>query len=171
MSSRVLFTARQIDAALDKMAVEIETRMGVEQQVMVLVLLNGALWFAADLLRKLPRNYVLETARVSSYGDAFESSGRLDWKCPMPDVAGQAVLILDDVLDTGLTLSSVRDAVLQAGATQVLSAVAVDKVPCRKVPFEADFVALRAGDSYLLGYGLDAAGMDRNLPDIVEMIP
>ncbi len=171
MKSRVLFTAAEIDAALDEMAADILARMGGEQTVVALALLNGALWFAADLLRKLPRNYVLETARVSSYGDAFESSGRLDWKTPMPDVAGKAVLVLDDVLDTGLTLHSVRESLLAAGATEVLSAVAVDKHECRRIDFEADFVGLRAGDAYLLGYGLDAAGFDRNLPDIVEVLP
>ncbi len=171
MKSRVLFTAAEIDAALDEMAADILARMGGEQTVVALALLNGALWFAADLLRKLPRNYVLETARVSSYGDAFESSGRLDWKTPMPDVAGKAVLVLDDVLDTGLTLHSVRESLLAAGAIEVLSAVAVDKHECRRIDFEADFVGLRAGDAYLLGYGLDAAGFDRNLPDIVEVLP
>ncbi|MFI3243856.1 MAG: phosphoribosyltransferase family protein [Akkermansia sp.] len=170
MKPRVLFTAAEIDAALDGMAAAIVARMGREQTVVCLALLNGALWFAADLLRKLPRNYVLETARVSSYGDAFESSGRLDWKTPMPDVAGKAVLVLDDVLDTGLTLHTVRTELLGAGATEVLSAVAVDKHECRRNDFEADFVGLVAGDAYLLGYGLDAAGFDRNLPDIVEMV-
>ncbi len=170
MKSRVLFTAAEIDAALDKMAGEIVARMGEKQTVICLALMNGALWFAADLLRKLPRNYVLETARVSSYGDGFESSGRLEWKTPKPDVAGKAVLVLDDVLDTGLTLASVRAALLASGATEVLSAVAVDKRDCRRNEFEAEFVGLIAGDAYLLGYGLDAAGFDRNLPHIVEMV-
>ncbi len=170
MKSRVLYTAAEIDAALDGMAGEIVARMGRDETVICLALMNGALWFAADLLRKLPRNYVLETARVSSYGDGFESSGRLEWKTPMPEVAGKAVLVLDDVLDTGLTLSSVRESLLSSGATAVLSAVAVDKRECRRVDFEADFVGLLAGDAYLLGYGLDAAGFDRNLPDIVEIL-
>lgn len=170
MKKRILYSAAEIDRALDRMAGEVITRLGSEQPVMVLALLNGALWFAADLLRKLPRNYVLETARVSSYGDGFESSGQLSWKSPIPDVAGKRVLILDDVLDTGLTLSTVRELFLAQGATEVLSAVAVDKTPCRKLDYEADFVGLQAGDNYLLGYGLDAAEMDRNLPDIVEVI-
>lgn len=170
MKQRILFSAEQIDASLDILAQEIKSYFGEDEPVLVLALLNGALWFAADLLRKLPRNYVLETARVSSYGDAFESSGRLDWKGPIPDVAAKRVLILDDVLDTGLTLQSVAEALLKLGAIEVKSAVAVDKTPCRKVDYEADFVGLQAGDCYLLGYGLDAAGMDRNLPAIVEMI-
>lgn len=170
MNQRVLYSAAEIDASLDCMAREIVARLGDEEPVMVLALLNGALWFAADLLRKLPRNYILETARVSSYGDGFESSGQLNWKSPIPDVAGKRVLILDDVLDTGLTLSTVRDVFLAHGALTVLSAVAVDKCPCRKLDYEADFVGLHAGDHYLLGYGLDAAGMDRNLPDIIEVI-
>ncbi len=170
MTPQVLFTTEQIDSALDGMAQDIQARMGADEDVMVLALLNGALWFAADLLRKLPRNYVLETARVSSYGDAFESSGSLKWKSPIPDVSGKCVLILDDVLDTGLTLKTVQAALLDAGATEVLTAVAVDKTPCRKVDFEADFVALQSGDAYLLGYGLDAAGYDRNLPNIVQLV-
>ena len=111
---KILYTAEQVQQAVCRLAGEIERHFGTDEDVTVLALLNGALWFAADVLRALPPNFLLETARVSSYGDARSSSGTLQWKTPMPDVRGKRVLIVDDVLDTGFTLQQVGTALREA---------------------------------------------------------
>ncbi len=162
-------SADEIAAALRVMVQQLRARLGEEEPVQVLALLNGALWFAADLLRLLPPNYQLETLRVGSYGSGRESSGELRWEGLLPECAGARVLVLDDVLDSGLTLHSVVKALRAQGAADVVTAVVVDKPDCRRVPFEADFVAFRLGEAYLVGYGMDAAGLYRNLPCIAEL--
>ncbi len=162
-------SADEIAAALRTMAQQVRERFGESEPVQVLALLNGATWFAADLLRLLPANYQLETLRVGSYGAGYESSGELQWQSVLPPCAGARVLVLDDVLDSGLTLRSVVAALRAAGAAEVACAVVVDKKACRSVPFEADFVAFRLGVAYLVGYGMDAAGLYRNLPFIAEV--
>ncbi len=162
-------SAQEIAAALGVMARQLRGRFGEVEPVMVLALLNGALWFAADLLRLLPPTFRLETLRVGSYGAGFESSGALRWESALPACAGARVLVLDDVLDSGLTLHAVVAALRAAGAAEVATAVVVDKRGCRKVDFEADYVAFCLGDGYLVGYGMDAAGVYRNLPEIAEV--
>lgn len=162
-----LYTEAQVQAAVRRTAAEVLACYGAEHPVTVLVLLNGALWFAADLLRLLPPNFRLETVRVSSYGNARETSGRLAWQSPPPPVQGRRVLVVDDVLDSGITLQSVCAVLREQGALAVHTAVAVVKEGCRRVPFEADFAALHAdGSAFLVGYGMDAAGQYRNLPYI-----
>lgn len=163
---KILYTAEQVQQAVRRTAGEIERHFGTDEDVTVLPLLNGALWFAADLLRALPSNFLLETARVSSYGTARSSSGTLQWKTPMPEVRGKRVLVLDDVLDTGLTLQEVCRELREAGASEVYTAVLVLKEGCQKVPFAADFTALTAPDLFLIGCGMDDAGRYRNLPYI-----
>lgn len=172
MKMQCLYSEGEIAAAVQRAAGEVLRLFPEGEDVMVLALLNGALWFAADLLRHLPENFELESIRVSSYGAAQETSGKLVWKSPVPDCRGRRVLVLDDVLDSGITLRAVTDALLAAGAVQVCSAVAVskDSAACRRVDFEADVAALRAPASFLVGYGMDAAGRYRNLPGIFAII-
>lgn len=170
MKTEILFDAAQIEAANARLAQEIRARLGESDPVVVLVLLNGALWFAADLLRHLPDNYMLESIRVTSYNEDLKSSGELTWHSPIPKVLGKRVLILDDVLDTGLTLQNVCHLVREMGGLDVCTAVMVDKVSCRQVDYQADFVGLKAGNEYLIGYGLDAHGQFRNLPYIAKVM-
>ncbi len=163
-------SAAEIAAALRCMAQQLLARYGAEERVLVLALLNGAAWFAADLLRLLPPNFCLESLRVGSYGAGRTSCGELRWESPLPDCVGARVLVLDDVLDSGLTLKSVVAELMLRGAAEVATAVVVDKAECRRVPVEADYAAFRLGKAYLVGYGMDAAGLYRNLPYIAEVV-
>lgn len=166
---KVLYTEEQIAAAVRRTAVEIRACYGEDAEVTVLVLLNGALWFAADLLRQLPVGFQLQTVRLSSYGAARQSNGCPQWLTALPELRGRRVLVLDDVADSGLTLRDVCAAVQDAGAMEVRTVVAVDKPGGRRVPFCPDFVALTAGTEFLAGYGMDDAGLYRNLPYIVSL--
>lgn len=166
MTIEPLFSAAQIAAAVQRMAVELEAHYGNERPVKVLALMNGALWFAADLLRLLPPNFLLETVRVSSYGAGRETSGRLSWKSPAPYCEGQRVLVLDDVLDSGITLTAVRHELLRLGAAEVRTAVVVDKPSGRQEDCQADYVGFTAPGGFLVGYGMDANELYRNMPYI-----
>ncbi len=170
MALCVKISAAEIAAALRSMAEQVLARFGSEQEVLVVALLNGATWFAADLLRLLPANFVLEAVRGCSEGDARVSAGRLVWRSPVPDCAGRRVLLLDDVLDTGITLQGVVAELRRRGALELVTAVVVDKQGRRRVPMQADFCAFTLGDAYLVGYGMDDAGRYRNLPYIAEVV-
>ena len=100
------------------------------------------MWFASDLLRLLPPNFVMESASVSSYGSAHETSGKVTWRTPVPYCENKRVLVLDDVLDSGVTLANVKAELLKLGATEVATAVMVDKPEGRRVAFAADYVGL-----------------------------
>ncbi len=168
LSARI--SADEIAAALRVMAQQVLGRFGSSEPVLVLALMNGAAGLAAVVLRLLPLNYRLETVRVSSYGAGFESSGTLRWESPMPACEGARVLVLDDVLDSGITLHAVTEALRAAGARDVATAVVVDKCGRRRVEYVADFCAFHLGDAFLVGYGMDAAGVYRNLPYIAEVL-
>lgn len=165
MNIKLLYTAEQIQEAVQKVAQEIENFYGSEEPVVALCLLNGAIWYAADLLRSLPPNFELQTIRISSY-EGTDSTGKLKWHNALPDCAGKQVLVIDDVLDTGLTMKEVCDALLNNGASKVASTVAINKIGRRNVQCEADFCALQCEDCFLVGYGLDFNGKYRNLPYI-----
>lgn len=165
MEIKTLYTAEQIQEAVQRTARQIEDRFGCDEPVMALCLLNGAIWYAADLLRCLPPNFQLQTLRVSSY-EGTESSGEICWHNGLPDCRGKRVLVIDDVLDTGLTMRAVCEALRSAGAAMVASTVAVDKAGRRSHECDADFAALHCGNLFLVGYGLDYNGCYRNLPYI-----
>lgn len=165
MNIKTLYSADEIREAVQRTAQEVETFFGSEEPVVALCLLNGAIWYAADLLRHLPANFELQTIRISSYSGT-ESTGKLKWHNALPDCKGKQVLVIDDVLDTGLTMKEVCNALRDNGATKIASAVAINKKGRRTVEHEADFCALHCDDFFLVGYGLDFNGKYRNLPFI-----
>ncbi|MBQ3218016.1 MAG: hypothetical protein IJB33_04015 [Akkermansia sp.] len=170
MDIKTLYTAEQVQTAVRETAARIEAHFGSEEPVIALCLLNGAIWYAADLLRYLPANFELQTIRISSY-EGTESTGNLKWHNALPYCAGKQVLVIDDVLDTGLTMKAVCDALLENGATGVTTTVAINKEGRRHIACEADFCALHCGDFFLVGYGLDFNGKYRNLPFIGYIEP
>lgn len=165
MNIKILYSAEQISAAVNRTAAEIESFFGAKEPVIVPCLLNGAIWFTADLLRCLPPNFELQTIRISSY-EGTESSAKLTWHSALPDCRGKRVLVVDDVLDTGRTMNEVCDTLRANGATTIATAVAIDKKGRRAVDCTPDFCALHCDNVFLVGYGLDFNGKYRNLPYI-----
>lgn len=152
-------------SAIAHIAEQVQTHFGTEEPVIALCLLNGAIWYAADLLRLLPANFELQSIRISSY-EGTDSTGKLKWHNALPDCRGKRVLVIDDVLDTGLTMKEVCDALRANGAAAVASTVAITKNGRREHNCEADFCALHCENHFLVGYGLDFNGKYRNLPFI-----
>ncbi|MFZ9940727.1 MAG: hypoxanthine phosphoribosyltransferase [Luteolibacter sp.] len=161
---RVLIDEAVIDKRLDAMAAEIE-RDFPQGPLLVIILLKGALVFAADLLRRVPRVLEIECLNVASYHGGMESSGVVDFlDRHFPEVRGRQVLLLDDILDTGRTLHAVSRRLMNEGAAAVKTAVLLAKDKNRVEEVEADYVGFEIGDDFVVGYGLDYQGRYRNLP-------
>lgn len=163
---RSLFSADEIAKRIGELAVEIA---GSEPQALLAVIvLKGGFVFAADLVRALSLQGVrleIEFISLSSYGTRTHSSGEVrvvrDIEVP---VAGRDVLIIDDVLDSGLTLKFARDLMDTRGAKRAAIAAMIDKPAGRRAEIEADYVGFTCPDYFVVGYGMDAAHAWRELP-------
>lgn len=168
---RILIDEEVISRRLDRMAEEVLADFP-SGPLVVVVLLKGAMVFAADLLRRMPRPLEIECLNVASYHGGTESSGRVDFlDRNFPRVAGQRVLLLDDILDTGRTLHAVAERLRAEGAAEVRTGVLLVKDKARVAEVRADYVGFGIGDEFVVGYGLDFRGCYRNLPYIGVLKP
>jgi hypoxanthine phosphoribosyltransferase len=157
---RVLIDEEVIEKRLDTMAREIERDFPGGTMV-VIILLKGALVFAADLLRRIERVLEIECLNVASYHGGVESSGKVDFlDRHFPEVDGRHVLLLDDILDTGRTLAAVSQRLVEEGAVAVHTAVLLAKDKPRAAEVDADYVGFQIGDEFVV----DFQGKYRNLP-------
>jgi hypoxanthine phosphoribosyltransferase len=168
--SELLVSADAVNAAVRRIAVEISAVLGENQQrPLVLVVMRGGLVFAGQLLPQLRFPLDLDYVDATRYGPATHG-GALTWRSGVPDsVAGRTVLLVDDILDAGLTLAAIREKLLAAGAAAVLIAVFADKQLTRPKPVAADFVGVTVPDRYVFGFGMDVRGLWRNLPAVYAL--
>ena len=167
----VLLTEAEIAERIDALAQSIAPR--VDNETVAVCLLTGGLWFCADLTRALARHgrYLrFDAIWLASYGDGQSSAGRCQVRADLQrPLAGRRALVLDDVFDTGLSLSEASRLVRDAGATEVLSAVFARKPWPEARAIQPDFVAWEAPSRFLVGYGMDSAGAMRGLPYIAAL--
>lgn len=163
-----LVDARAVMHAVDQVAVRIALRLQ-DANPWLLTVMHGALPFAGWLLPRLAFPLEVGYLHVGRYGDATRG-GELRWHA-QPDypLAGRSVLLVDDVLDRGETLAALAGWARDAGASEVLTAVLVDKAVDVARPIDADFAALSLADRFLFGCGMDFRGYWRNLPDIYAL--
>ncbi len=142
----------------------------IDNQTVAVCLLTGGLWFCADLTRALSRagrDVAFDALWLASYGDDRASMGRCEVRADLQrPLAGRTALVVDDVFDTGLSLSEAARLVRDAGASRVLTCVFARKPWPTPRAIEPDFVAWEAPARFLVGYGMDAAGAMRGLPYI-----
>jgi hypoxanthine phosphoribosyltransferase len=142
----------------------------VDDETVAVCLLTGGLWFCADLTRALAalgHNVRFDALWLASYGDERASLGRCEVRADLPrPLNGRCALIVDDVFDTGLSLSEAARLVRDAGAKDVLTAVFARKPWPTPRAIQPDFVGWEAPARFLVGYGMDAAGAYRGLPYI-----
>ena len=142
----------------------------VDDDTVAVCLLTGGLWFAADLTRALHgfgRNLPFDALWLESYGDAQSTSGSVRVRAGLQrPITGRRVLMIDEVIDSGLSLDAGRRILLEAGASEVLSAVFARKPWPIPRPIQPDFVAWEAPARFLVGYGMDVAGRHRGLPGV-----
>lgn len=165
-SADCLYSRNQVEAALDKMAVEIMARLQDANPVLLCVM-NGGLVPTGQLMTRLNFALQVDYVHATRYRDRTHG-GELDWIArPHVDLKDRVVLVIDDILDEGVTLGAIVDYCVQQGAREVLSAVLVEKLHERKAGARhADFVGLQCEDRYVFGYGMDYKGFLRNAPGI-----
>jgi len=163
---RVLFDERTVLRRLDELAAEISEDYR-DRELTVIAILNGSIIFMADLLRRIPLPLKLDCLSVASYHGGTVTSGEIVFRqIALPDVQDRHILVLDDILDSGVTLAAIRD---RLSAEQALSVRVCDllrKVKGRLRPVYADYVGFNIGDEFVVGYGLDYMEQYRNLPCI-----
>lgn len=161
-------SAEEVQAAVRRLASEIERRLAAAYP-MVLAVMGGAVVFAGQLLPQLRFPLDFDYIHASRYGAATRGA-EVDWKVSPPGlVKGRAVLVLDDILDHGETMSVIRERLFELGAAEFFCAVLVEKTLAINKPITADFVGLRIPDRFVFGCGMDAKGFWRNLPEIRAM--
>lgn len=169
MTSRrdILLGGDEVLTLVERLADVIAPR--ISDETVVVCLLTGGLWFAADLMRALSRrdrHPVFDAMWLSSYGDAQASSGTVTVRAGLQrPVRARQVLLLDDVLDSGRSLASAVEQVKAAGAVEALTAVFARK-PWPEPRICPDFIGWEAPDRFLVGYGMDDAGRYRGLPGV-----
>ena len=153
---------------VSRVAREITEKLG-ETNPLLLVVMSGGVPFAGHLMTQLHFPLEFDYLHVTRYGQET-SGGALSWRAaPWTPVKGRTVIVLDDILDEGLTLAAIVERMKELGATACYTAVATDKLNGKKKPLKADFVALTVPDRFVFGYGMDVRGAFRNLPAIYAM--
>lgn len=166
--SDLVASADEVQAALRRVAAEIDARLAGAYPL-VLPVMGGAVVFAGQLLPLLRFPLDFDYIHVSRYGAATRGA-RIEWRVTPPEsVRGRTVLVVDDILDGGETMAAIRERLLALGASAFHCAVLVEKLLAKPKPIAADFVGLRIPDRFVFGYGMDAKGFWRNLPEIRAM--
>lgn len=164
-----LCTPEEVDAAVDRMAGEIDVHLNGRDAV-ALCVLQGGIIPAGMLVPRVDAPLQLDSVHITRYRNTTRG-GEIEW-CATPgtSLAGRRVLLIDDILDEGYSLVALRDWCLEQGADEVQIAVLVSKQHERKAPgVDADYVGLELPDRYLVGYGMDFQGWFRNAAGILAV--
>lgn len=164
----LIHSAEAVASAIARLGVEI-TQALADSEPVVICVMGGGVVFAGQLLTQLSFPLELDYVHASRYQNKTVGL-TLDWKAlPKLDLSGRIVLVVDDILDEGITLLAIQEKCLALGAKQVLSAVLVEKTLDHVKPIRADFVGLEVPNRYVFGYGMDAYGWWRNLSSIYAL--
>ena len=140
------------------------------EEITIVCVLKGAVIFLADLLRSIDAPTDLDFVQISSYGDGTKSTGVTEvLHCPTTDIEGRHVLIVDDIVDSGLTLRHLKESLLAEKPASLKLCVLLDKVGRRTEGVEIDYVGFEVPNKFVIGYGLDYAGRYRGLRYIATL--
>ncbi len=171
VKDELLLTREQIAARVRELGEQI-TKDYAGKELTVICILKGAVVFFVDLIREIDLPLAMDFMAISSYGAATKSSGvvRILKDLDKP-VNGKDVLIVEDIVDSGMTLSFLRDNLKSRGVASLRIATLLDKPERRVVPLHVDYCGFNIPDGFVVGYGLDYAEKYRNLPDIGILCP
>jgi len=161
-----LFTKNEIDVAVKRLASCIENDFD-DEEILFVCLLKGSFVFLSDLIRCIKNPSTVDFMRVTSYGTAMKSKGEVTVTKDLEEsIKGKNVIIVEDIIDSGLTLKIIKEMLLERGPKSLKICALLDKRVRREVEMEGDYVGLTIDDGFVVGYGIDYAEHYRNLPDI-----
>ena len=164
-TAELIHSEQVVSQTVQRMAVDITQALS-HQQPLVLCVMGGAVVFTGQLLPQLRFPLDFDYLHLSRYNKKMRG-GEIHWQAePQENMKDRVVLVLDDILDEGMTLAAIRDKVLENGAKAFYCAVFAEKEIGKPKPFSADFVGLRVPNRYVFGFGMDIRGAWRNLPAI-----
>lgn len=168
---KVLLTKEQIEQRVAEMGKQI-TADYQGKDLIVVVLLKGAAWFATDLTRAIDLPLRVDFMVASSYGNGTSTTGNVKVKLDISEnIAGKHVLLIDDIIDSGVTFAAISDMLCQNKPASLKTVALCDKADRRVNGMEADYVGFKIPDEFVVGFGLDYAGDYRNLPYIGVLKP
>ncbi len=160
-----LYTAEEIQSRVTQLAASLDTRFPPNEPLHLVAILKGSFVFLADLIRMMQRPVTVDFVRIASYGAGAVTSGApVLLHSPTLHLQDQHVVIVDDILDSGLTLQMLQRHLRAAGARSLSSVVLLDKPTRRRVDASADLVGFTVDDRFIVGYGLDHSEAHRQLP-------
>ena len=163
---KMVFSAEGIAAAVDQLARRINTDYR-DKKLFVVGVLKGCFIFMADLVRKLDVDVELDFVVLRSYGASSNSSGEVEViKDLEGPVDGRHVLVVEDIVDTGITLKYFRDQLYLRNPASVNICALIDKKARREVDIDVDYVGLEMQEGFVVGYGLDCNEFGRHFPDV-----
>lgn len=169
--SQVVFTAEEVNAAIERVALQLQQRMQdlASESIVLLCVMRGGLYLAGQLMARLNLPARIDYLQANRYHGT--AGHEIVWsKQPELDLRDQTVVIVDDILDEGITLAEVVRFCHAAGARHVLTAVLTEKDNGLQKPLQADVVGLVVPNRYVFGCGMDVYGWWRNLPEIRALI-
>ena len=162
-----MISAKTIAARIEELAREIRAEFDGSEKLVVVGLLRGSFVFIADLVRELDMNVEVDFMEASSYGDSMESSREVRiLKDLRGGIEGRNVLVVEDIVDTGYTMKHVLGLLGARGPRKLRSIALLDKPSRREVDFRSDWIGFEIPDEFVVGYGIDFAQRNRNLPFI-----
>ena len=168
---RVLLSEEQLAARVAEMAACI-SRDYTGKNPLLISVLRGSFIFMADLVRALPIECTLDFMAVSSYGKKSATTGAVKITKDLDlDIEGRHVIIVEDILDSGLTLSYIMELMVAKRPASIRLCTLLDKPARRQKPIAADYIGFEIPDEFVVGYGLDFADKYRNLPYIGVLKP
>jgi hypoxanthine phosphoribosyltransferase len=162
-----MISAKAIAARVEALAREITAHFAGSERLIVVGLLRGSFVFIADLVREIDLPVEVDFLEASSYGSAMQSSREVRiLKDLRGEIAGQDVLVVEDIVDTGFTLSHVLTLLRARKPARLEVCALLDKPSRREVPIRATWTGFEIPDEFVVGYGIDFAQRNRNLPHI-----
>ena len=163
---QIFISHREIKAVVSRLAGEISNDYQ-DKSLMLISILKGSFIFLADLMRSLELPLEIEFVKLSSYGNGRESPGNIKMVHGLDiGVSGKYVLVVEDIIDTGLTTNFFLDYLRQKQPSSIKICALMSKPSRRKFPVNIDYLGFTVPDKFLVGYGLDCDEKYRNLPDI-----
>ncbi|MBO4379276.1 MAG: hypoxanthine phosphoribosyltransferase [Clostridia bacterium] len=168
---RILVTKEEIAEKVQELGERI-TRDYTGKQPIVVCILKGAVVFFTDLIREIDLPMQIDFMAISSYGSSTKSTGVVKLVKDLDrDVSGRDVLVVEDIVDSGMTLSYIKSELQHRGASSVRIATLLDKPARRRVDLKVEYSCFEIPDAFVVGYGLDYDEKYRNLPDVGILAP